>query len=75
MMAGRRDGAYSSKAMTDALTAVWEKYRPLLVTGSADPDETMAAMKKEMEPIGLDRLMEEAQKQMDAYQARLAEGK
>ena len=64
-----------TKAMTDALTAVWEKYRPLLVTGSADPDETMAAMKKEMEPIGLDRLMEEAQKQMDAYQARLAEGK
>ena len=59
-------------AMTAALNEVWEKYRPLLVTGTVDPDETMAEMKQEMEAIGLNTLLREAQKQMDAYQKQLA---
>ena len=67
------NGSYTS-AMTAAMSDVWEKYRAELVTGTVDPDETMAQMKKEMEAIGLDRVLEEAQKQMDAYQLRLKEG-
>ena len=65
------NGTYT-KAMTDALNAVWEENRSALETGTADPDETMAAMKKQMEEIGLTRLQEEAQKQMDSYLERLS---
>lgn len=66
------NGTYT-EAMTSALNAVWEEYRAVLETGTVDPDETMAEMKEKMEAIGLDRVLEEAQKQMDAYQAKLAE--
>ena len=65
------NGTYT-KAMTDALNEVWEKYRSALVTGTVDPDEAMAEIKTQMEDIGLDKLIEEAQKQMDAYQAKLS---
>ena len=64
-----------TKSMTAALNAIWDSNRALLETGSVDPDETMAKIKKEMEAIGLNRLLEEAQKQMDAYQANLAKEK
>ena len=64
-----------TKAMTAAMTAVWDKNRALLETGTVDPDETMADIKKQMEAIGLDRVLEEAQKQMDTYQAKLSEEK
>lgn len=67
------NGAYTS-AMTSAMSAVWEEYRALLETGTVDPDETMAEIKKQMEAIGLDRVLEQAQRQMDAWQAKLAEG-
>lgn len=67
------NGAYT-RAMTDAMNAVWERNRAALETGTVDPDETMAEMKREMEAIGLGRVLEEAQKQMDAYQAKLTEG-
>ena len=66
------NGAYT-KAMTDAMNAVWDEYRVALETGTVDPDETMAEIKKQMEAIGLDRVQEEAQKQLDAYLKRLSE--
>jgi len=64
------NGAYT-EAMTSAMNAIWEENRAALETGTADPDETMANIKQQMEAIGLDRLLEEAQKQMDAYQEKL----
>ena len=64
-----------TKAMTAALNTVWEDYRCALETGTVDPDRTMAEVKKKMEAIGLDMVLEEAQKQMDSYQANLTEEK
>ena len=63
-----------TKAMTDALNNIWDAHRAELETGTVDPDETMAEIKKEMEAIGLDKVREEAQKQLDAYLAKLAAG-
>ena len=66
------NNAYT-ESMTSAMDAIWEKNRSALETGTVDPDETMAAMKKEMTAIGLDKLIDEAQKQMDAYQKQISE--
>lgn len=68
------NGSYT-KAMTDALNAIWEENRSALETGTVDPDETMAKMKKQMEEIGLGKLQEEAQKQLDTYLERLSKEK
>jgi ABC-type glycerol-3-phosphate transport system substrate-binding protein len=65
------NNAYS-EAMTTALNNVWEEHRAELETGTVDPDEAMEEIKKQMKAIGLDRVLEEAQKQMDVYQAKLA---
>jgi len=67
------NGSYT-EAMTSAMNAVWDEHRAELETGTVDPDETMAEIKSQMEAIGLDKLIEGAQKQMDAYQERLAKG-
>ena len=67
------NGSYS-RAMTAALDAIWDENRALLETGTVDPDETMAEIKEQMEAIGLGRVAEEAQKQLDTYLARLSEG-
>jgi hypothetical protein len=61
-----------TKAMTDAMDALWEKYRARLETGTDDPDKLIAKIKKEMEEIGLNQVLEEAQKQMDNYQEKLS---
>ena len=55
------------EAITAALSAVWENYRAELVTGTVDPDETMAEIAKLMEAAGLDKVQEEAQRQLDEY--------
>ena len=65
------NNAYSS-AMTSALDAVWNENRVLLETGTVDPDEAMAEMKTQMEAIGLDRVLDEAQKQLDSYLEKLS---
>ena len=57
----------SVEAITAALSAVWENYRSELVTGTVDPDETMAEIKKQMEAVGLNEVLGEAQRQLDAY--------
>lgn len=66
------NGTYTD-SLTSAMNAVWEENRAAIETGTVDPDEAMADVKKQMEAIGLDQLMEEAQKQMDAYQEKLKE--
>lgn len=65
------NGAYS-EAMTNAMNALWEKNRAALETGTVDPDKTMAELKAQMEEIGLGRVREEAQKQLDSYLAKLS---
>lgn len=62
-----------TKAMTDAMNDIWEANRAALVTGTVDPDVTMAEIRKQMEAIGLEQLKEEAQKQLDTYLQRRAE--
>ena len=57
----------SVEAVTAALSAVWESYRSELVTGTVDPDEAMAEIKKQMETVGLDLVLTEAQRQLDEY--------
>ncbi len=57
----------SVEAITAALSAVWESYRSELVTGTVDPDEAMAEIRKQMEAVGLNEVLEEAQRQLDAY--------
>ncbi len=57
----------SVEPITAALSAVWAGSRAELVTGTVDPDETMAVIKKEMEAVGLDQVREEAQRQLDEY--------
>lgn len=57
----------SVEAVTAALNAVWESYRSELVTGTVDPDETMAEIKQQMEAVGLNEVLEEAQRQLDEY--------
>ena len=64
-----------TESTTAALNDVWEKYRSQLETGTVDPDKTMTEMKKEMEAIGLNNVLAEAQKQMDAYQEGLRKEK
>ena len=50
-----------------ALGAVWESYFSELVTGTVDPDETMAEIKAQMDAIGLEKVRAEAQAQLDTY--------
>ena len=50
-----------------AMDAVWESYYAELITGTVDPDETMKAMKKQMEDIGIEKVQKEAQSQLDEY--------
>ena len=60
------DGS-NTEAITAALSAVWESYRSELVTGTVDPDETMVEIRKQMQAVGLDRVLEDAQQQLDEY--------
>jgi hypothetical protein len=64
------NGSYT-KAMNDAMDEIWESNRAELETGTVDPDEKMAEIKKQMEDIGLNKVIDEAQKQMDNYQKNL----
>lgn len=66
------NGSYA-KSMISAMNELWDSYRAELETGTVDPDETMAELKKQMEAIGLNRVLEEAQKQLDNYLMKLSE--
>lgn len=64
------NGAFT-RSMTMAMDQAWEAVRAGLETGTLDPDETMARLRKQMEAIGFDRVREEAQKQLNNYLSRL----
>ena len=53
----------NTEAIQAALYAIWEGYYAELVTGTVDPDETMAKISDLMYAAGLRELMEEAQRQ------------
>ena len=48
-----------------ALNAIYNDYAAELRTGTSDPDEAVAEMKKRMEEAGIDELLEDIQKKLD----------
>lgn len=50
-----------------ALGAIWEGYYAELVTGTSDPDKTMAEISELMYAAGLQDVIDEAQRQLDVY--------
>ncbi len=50
-----------------ALDAIWNSYSAELVTGTSDTDEAAKEILKQMEAAGLDKVREEAQRQLDEY--------
>jgi len=54
-----------------ALDAIWGSYSAELVTGTADTDELAAEMLEQMEAAGLEKVREEAQRQLDEYLSQL----
>ena len=50
-----------------ALDAIWNSYSAELVTGAADTDELALEMRTQMEAAGLEKVREEAQRQLDEY--------
>ncbi|MBR1559274.1 MAG: DUF3502 domain-containing protein [Clostridia bacterium] len=53
----------------EALKAVIEEYRPRLYTGTDDPDAVIPEMLKRMEDAGLRKVIDEIQRQLDAFLA------
>lgn len=47
--------------------AVWDKYSSELITGASDPEVTVPKIVKELKASGMDKIMTEAQKQIDEY--------
>ncbi|MGN1025883.1 MAG: ABC transporter substrate-binding protein [Faecousia sp.] len=52
-----------------ACVAVYKEYRPTLMTGAADPEATIASMMDAMRGSGFDKVVAEAQAQLDAWVA------
>ena len=52
-----------------ALKNVQEKYSISLETGAVDPEEYLAQYENELKQAGIDKLIEEKQKQFDAWLA------
>lgn len=50
-----------------ACVAIYTEYRPILMTGTADPADTIATMLDAMRAAGLDDIIAEAQAQIDAW--------
>lgn len=53
----------------DACVAVYQEYRPTLMTGTGDPTETTNAMLTAMRAAGFDDILTEVQAQLDAWVA------
>lgn len=61
-----------SEPITDDLAAciaIYAEYRPILMTGTQDPTETVATMLDAMRDSGLDDIITEIQSQIDAWVA------
>lgn len=54
-----------------ALDAIWSNYSAELVTGTSDTDKVVKEMRQQMEAAGLDKVREEAQRQLDEYLEQL----
>ena len=52
------------------IIATYEKYLSELITGTAEPTEIVPAMMDEIRAVGFDTVMEEFQKQVDAFFAK-----
>jgi putative aldouronate transport system substrate-binding protein len=50
-----------------ACNQVWEKYRYDLAVGAVDPDEVVPQLIQELEDVGIQKVIDEAQKQIDAF--------
>lgn len=50
-----------------AIKTVIEKYMPELQTGTSDPDEAIPAMLEELNGVGLEKVIDEIQAQLDAF--------
>lgn len=62
--------SFDSSSVEDQLTncnTIWEKYRAELLSGTADPEVAVPAMKEELEGAGFNDILAEAQKQLDAF--------
>jgi len=46
---------------------IWERHATDIMVGAADPDVILPRIIEEMRAVGLDRIMEEAQRQVDAF--------
>lgn len=57
------------KDQISACKAVYENYKPLLLTGAMDPDEIVPRMMEEMRANGFDDVLAEVQAQFDAWLA------
>lgn len=51
------------------LTQIWESESPEIMTGAKEPKEAIAQLNKKLEAAGLQKVMDECQKQIDAYLA------
>lgn len=45
---------------------IWNRYKPEVFTGTTDPETTIPVIMEELRAAGFDRIVEEAQKQIDA---------
>ena len=61
----------STEAIRAALNAIWDGYYYELVTGTADPDETMVEIQELMYEAGLQEVIDDAQSQLDDYLSSL----
>ena len=52
-----------------ACTNVYQKYVPALLCGSLDPDTTIPVLNEEMEKAGIQKIVDEKQKQFDEWKA------
>ncbi|MGD1818449.1 MAG: ABC transporter substrate-binding protein [Pleomorphochaeta sp.] len=50
--------------------AIHEKYKLQILTGTSDPDVAVAAMMKEMRAAGFDKILAEAQKQVNEFASK-----
>ncbi len=67
---------YDSTTLANELTAlsnVYNQYSAALETGSADPEEILPQMKEAMYAAGLQKVMDEKQRQLDEWLANKAE--
>ncbi len=59
--------AFNMESVRDQISScneIWLRYRPELMTGTVDPEATIAEMMKEMRAAGFDEIVAEAQKQI-----------